>query len=264
MRVSAISMICMAVTAIVSSGFPAALFIIVRRKFKTSAVPLLTGAAAFILFALVLERQVHLAVLGRFHLRQNPLAYMAYGALMAGIFEETARFLSFHILKKKYRGFSTALSYGTGHGGIEAMLLAGFAMINSIVFSIMINSGMADTITAPLSGAALTQANEQIAALCTAAPYMFLVSGFERLFAIALQLSLSVIVYYSVTSKDKWWLFPTAIALHALADVPAALMQAGVLSNIWVVEGIIMISATALSLLAIFTHKRLKTVAEGE
>ena len=232
-----------------------------------NVIPMLVGAAAFILFAMILEGAVHKIVLnpdasGNIALQSKPFLLTLYACLMAGIFEETARFLSFHILKKKYRGFSTALSYGTGHGGIEAMLLAGFAMINSIVFSIMINFGMADTITAPLSGAALTQANEQIAALCTAAPYMFLVSGFERLFAIALQLSLSVIVYYSVTSKGKWWLFPTAIALHALADVPAALMQAGVLSNIWVVEGIIMISAVALSMLAVFTHKHLKTIEE--
>ncbi|MDR0538038.1 MAG: YhfC family intramembrane metalloprotease [Tannerellaceae bacterium] len=59
---------------------------------------------------------------------------------MAGLFEETARFISFKILKKKYNGIGTGLAYGIGHGGIEAVLLAGLSMIVSIVFCIMINT----------------------------------------------------------------------------------------------------------------------------
>lgn len=265
MNVPVSSIVFMIVSAIISIGTPIVMFIYFRKRYHAKVIPMIVGAAAFILFALVLESAVHRFVLnpdasGNIALKSTPFLFTLYACLMAGIFEETARFISFHLLKKKYCDFSTGLAYGTGHGGIEAILLAGVAMISSIVFSVMINSGMADAITAPLSETALTRVNAQIAALCTAESYMFLVSGFERLFAIALQLSLSVIVYYSVTSKGKWWLFPTAIALHALADVPAALMQAGILKNIWFVEGIIMISAVVLSMLAVFTHKRLKTV----
>ena len=66
---------------------------------------------------------------------------------MAGIFEETARFVSFKILKKIFTGISTGLSYGIGHGGIESVLLAGFSMIAGLVFGILINTGNIGIIT---------------------------------------------------------------------------------------------------------------------
>ena len=54
---------------------------------------------------------------------------------MAGIFEETGRFLAFKtVLRKKQGKDINALMYGAGHGGFEAAALLGITMINNIIY----------------------------------------------------------------------------------------------------------------------------------
>jgi uncharacterized membrane protein YhfC len=248
----------MVLSAIISIGGPIFLFILFHKKYKAPILPMIFGIVAFILFALVLESSLHSVILIRFALREKPIIFMLYGGLMAGIFEETGRFLSFTLLKRKYKGIGTGLSYGIGHGGIEAIILAGIAMMVNIVLSILVNTGLLGTIMGTLEGAALEQMNVQITALVTTAPYWFLVGGMERIFAIGIQLSLSIIVFYSVFCKKKWWLYPVAIALHALIDFPAALMQVGIIKSILFVEVFTCLSSVLLILLARYIHRRMK------
>jgi uncharacterized membrane protein YhfC len=218
---------------------------------------MLFGVAGFVIFALILESIIHRIVIGRFVSPSTPVLYVIYGVCMAGIFEETARFIAFKILKKKYQGIGTALSYGIGHGGIESILLAGLAMINSIATSIIFNTGNIESITGKLQGDMLAAANNQLVALITTAPYMFLVSGIERMMAIAVQLSLSVVVFYAVFGKKKTWLYPLAIVLHAIVDIPAILFQIGVIKSIFAVEGIICVLTVGVVLFAKYLHKKL-------
>jgi len=60
---------------------------------------------------------------------------------------------------------------------------------------------------------------------------MFLLSGVERIFAIGIQISLSVIVFYSVFCKNKLWLFPLAIIMHAIIDITPAAFQVGIIKK---------------------------------
>jgi uncharacterized membrane protein YhfC len=258
MQVSFLSIIFMALSAIISIGLPIFLFTFFHKKYKAPVLPMIVGITAFIIFVLVLERSIHLIVLGKFALKQKPFIYMLYGTLMAGLFEETARFLSFNILKRKYNGINTGLSYGIGHGGIEAIILSGIAMINAIVFSIIINTGSLEIITGKLQGEALDQINTQITTLISTAPYLFFIGGIERIFAIGIQMSLSIIIFYSVFCKGKWWLYPIAIIIHAIIDSPAALMQAGAINNVFIVEGLVCLSSILIMLLAKVIHKKLK------
>jgi uncharacterized membrane protein YhfC len=258
MSVPVLSIVFMAVSAILAIGIPVCLFIVFRKKFNLKVVPLLVGIAGFVVFALVLESLVHRIVIGRFLSPSTPALYVIYGVFMAGIFEETARFIAFKILKrKKYEGIGTALSYGIGHGGIEAILLAGLSMISSIATSIIINTGNIETITGKLQGDVLAAANSQLTALITTAPYVFLVSGIERVMAMAVQLSLSAIVFYAVFGKKKTWLYLLAIVLHAIVDIPAVLFQIGVIKSIFAVEGIICLLAVCLVLFARYLHGKL-------
>jgi uncharacterized membrane protein YhfC len=265
MHVSMASIMCMGVSALVSIGAPIALFVIFYRKYKAPALPLLFGALAFIVCALILEGSVHRIVFANVNLRENPFMYTLYGTLMAGIFEETGRFISFSALKKlkkNYKGVGAGLSYGIGHGGIEAVALAGAAMINNIVLSVMISSGSAENILADLKGDTLLQASAQITALTTTESYLFLIGGVERLFAMGVQIALSILVFYAV--YKKLWLYPLAILLHALVDIPVALMQVGVIKNIFFVEGLVGISCALLLLLAAYIHKNAMLTAVKE
>jgi uncharacterized membrane protein YhfC len=247
----------MAVSAVISIGLPAALFIFIYKKYNAKFLPMITGVAAFVIFALVLEQAVHAVVLGKTAIRQNTPVYILYGIFMAGIFEETARFISFKILKRKYYGIETGLAYGIGHGGIEAILLAGVTMIGNIIFSVTINSGNAEMLTSKLTGDALANTNYAINALVTTAPYVFLFSGIERMMAITVQITLSILVFYSVY-KEKLWLFPLAIVLHAIVDISAMLMQTGIIKSILLVEGTVFVCAVLLVIFTLYLHKRFK------
>jgi uncharacterized membrane protein YhfC len=258
MQVSTFSIIFMVISAIISIGLPIILFVIFHKKYNAKTLPMILGIIAFILFALVLEQSIHSIVLNNFHLSDKPFVYIVYGIFMAGIFEETARLISFNILKKKYNGIGTGLAYGVGHGGIESILIVGLSMINNIVFCILLNTGGAEAIISKLQGDALVQLNTQINTLLNTAPYMFLIGGIERIFAIVIQISLSLIVYYSVYGKNKIWLFPLAIILHAIIDIPAVAMQAGLIKSMLLVEGLVFLGAIIVTLFAIKIHKQLK------
>jgi uncharacterized membrane protein YhfC len=169
--------------------------------------------------------------------------------MMAGIFEETARFLVFIFILKvavKKSDINTGLSYGVGHGGIEAILLAGLTAISNIIFSLTYNAGVL-----PITPEVVEPINQ----LLTMQPVIFLVSGLERMLAIAIQISLSVIVYLGVRYR-KYWLYPIAILLHALIDVPAAMTQRGALS-IAACEGIIAVLTIILCFAAYQLYKNI-------
>ena len=256
--VPSMSIFFMAVSAAISIGLPIVLFLFLRKKYGLKIVPCLVGCAAFIVFALVLEQLLHMAVLrpasdGNIALREtNPLLYCLYGIFAAGIFEETARLLSFNILKKKYGDFATGLSYGIGHGGIESIILAGVSLLSSIVFSIMINSGN----TAIADGSPAIQ--KQFESLIGSESILFLFSGIERILAISVHISLSIIVWHAVMRKGKLWLYPVAISLHALVNLSAVLYQVGIITSVAIVEALVAACAIIVAFVAFTVTKKLK------
>jgi uncharacterized membrane protein YhfC len=54
------------------------------------------------------------------------------------------------------------------------------------------------------------------------------------------------------------WLFPLAIVLHAIIDIPAAAMQVNVLKNVLFVECLVGLCAVIITIIALFVHKKLK------
>jgi uncharacterized membrane protein YhfC len=240
----------MAVSAVISIGLPILLLIVSMKKFGAKGVPFILGAAVFIVFSLILEQGLHsVALKPDGIIRNNAALFVLYGTLAAGVFEETGRFIAFHFLKRKnYSGVANALSYGAGHGGIEAILLAGLTMISNIVLSVIANLGLTSVL------GSVPQLDEAINTFATVNPALFLVGGLERIFAITIHISLSVIVWHSVMS-EKVWLFPIAILLHAAIDVPAALAQAGVFSNIVIIEVLVAISAVVLAATAFAVNR---------
>lgn len=248
------SIACMAVSAVVGVGLPVGLFLGLRKRLSLQVVPMIVGVAVFVLFAMVLEQTLHMVVLrpqpdGTMALRDNnPALYVLYGIFAAGIFEETGRLVAFLALKRFFKGVRTAVSYGIGHGGIEAILLLSLPMVSDIVLSMVINADPNGQIASALPAATRY-------ALVGTAPAYFLVGGGERILAIAIQLSLSLLVWIAVTHKGRWWLFPLAILLHAVCDTPAAIAQTGHLS-VGLTEGVTAVAAVAVSAYALWWFRR--------
>ena len=251
--VPALSIVFMIITCAISFGVPIALFIYLRLVKKADIYPFFAGCTVMLLFAFILESGAHSLVLSSpagSAIKGNIWLYAIYGGFMAGLFEETGRYLAFSFALKKYRAKNVnALMYGAGHGGFEAIVIVGLTMINNIVWSFMINSGRIAELTGSLTGDQLAQAQQSIGLLISTPSYQFLLGGVERLFAILLHISLSVLVWFAVKWEGKLYLYPMAILLHFAVDAAAALLS-GLGVNVVVIEAVVAVLTTAVAFFA--------------
>lgn len=241
--VSQKSIIIMCVTVALMLLLPILTALVFRRKFQVKLVPLLTGAALFFLFTQVLEKLLHTIVLkpnlnGTSALQQHsPVLYILYGALAAGVFEETARFIGFHFLKKKFLGIGTAIAYGIGHGGLEVLIIA-LGALSQLMLAFSINSGSSQVLSL------IPKATVQ-ALIHTSGLSIFL--GFvERVPAFAIQICLSIVVWLAVNQAGKKWFYPLAIGIHAAVDFSAGLYSVGFVKSDVLIEAILFVEALLL------------------
>ena len=231
------------ITVILLIAVTTVFFICWRRKHKerTSIRYLIAGAVGFIVSARMLELGVHYFCI----IADNPvsryingsiIAFVLYGTVMAGVFEECGRHIILKYIMKKNRTPENAVMYGIGHGGIEILSVALPSIITYLVIAVMFSKGnvkealIALKITEDTAAAALPSV--QAAA---AFDYgMMALNVIERLFAMFMHIGLTVIVFYGVHNAKKGYL-PLAILLHMLMDTFAALYQKGVVP-LWAVE----------------------------
>lgn len=252
-QVSVLSIAMMAVSAVLALFAPLAIFFILRRRRRMRFLPLLVGAVSFVLFALVLEQLVHGAVFSSAgisaFLKEHWWAYTLYGGLMAGIFEETGRLCSFYFVLRRSPGqLGSALSYGVGHGWIEAVVVGAVPMASSIWMAVTLNAGG----TLPSVPAAMV--GEAVSALTGSSPTLFLATGVERVVAVAAHIALSVLVWMAASGRGPWGLFFLSILLHVVINVPAGLYQSGMLTSIWLIEGLtaVLVVAVCVATAAIY------------
>ena len=252
-QVPVLSIIFMCVSLVFSVAFPIALFMYFKKRHEADTPPFFIGCAVMLLFALVLESVVHSLVLGSpagNTIVNNTLLYALYGGLMAGIFEETGRFLAFKTVMGRYRhNDANALMYGAGHGSLEVLALLGLTMITNITFSLMLNGGGAAEALRGMSAADAASMEEIFASLTGSAPYIFLMGIIERVFAVVLQISLSVIVWFSVKRSGRLYLYPTAIGIHAAVDAVTAVLSRSAVPTV-VTEIVIGVMAAAVAFFA--------------
>lgn len=217
------------------------IFIVIWRKQhgkKVSFKSLIIGAIGFIVSARVLELLVHMVCI----VMENPIsrfinghtvAYVIYGALMAGVFEECGRYIIMKLFMKKNLTKENAIMYGIGHGGIEVWVitLAVVAMYFSIALSVK-TMGVDATMTAMgVDENSLAQALPSFVAATNFGFSGAFFNIFERIVCMFLHISLTVIVYYAVKSGQKKYLF-YAVAAHMLVDLFPAMYQRGVVNII--------------------------------
>ncbi len=226
--VPALSIVFMAVAGILSVFLPIVLLVYFHRKKGADILPFFVGCAVMLLFAFVLESLAHGIILSSpagAKIRENAWLYALYGGLMAGLFEETGRFLALKtVLKNRLSNDANALMYGAGHGGFEAIMILGITSVNNIIWSVLINSGSTAALTGGLGGDTLAQAENVIQTLITTSPFLFLLGGVERVLAIILHIALSVLVWFAV-KKRRIQLFLLAVFCHFFVDFVTALFS---------------------------------------
>ena len=252
--VSTISIVFMIMNMVLGVFIPVALLIYFKKKYQTSIKSFFIGCAVMLIFAFVLEQMVHSIVLGSSVgavIQNNIWLYALYGALMAGLFEETGRFLAMrYVLKKEHDNPHNALMYGAGHGGFEMFAILTMGMVNNLIYAVMINMGQTQTLLTSLDDATKDVLQVAIDTLIQTPSWQFLLSPVERLAAIMAQVGLSVIVWFAaIGKKSKISLYVLAVLLHALMD-GAAVVAAKSGISLLLVEGIVWLMTIGIVLVA--------------
>lgn len=252
--VSELSIAIIIVNMILGVLIPIVLLVYFKKKYRASIKSFLTGLAVMLLFAMVLEQLVHSVVLGSsisIVIQENIWLYALYGSLMAGLFEETGRFLAMrYVLKKEHGNAHNALMYGAGHGGFEMFAVLTIGMINNLIYSVMINLGQTQKLLEALDEATKGILQTAFDALIQTPSWHFMLSPVERFAAITAQIGLSVIIWYAATGeKSKGNLFVLAILLHAILDGVAVITAKSGISLI-VVEAVVWLIAIGITLIA--------------
>ncbi|MFO8072360.1 MAG: YhfC family glutamic-type intramembrane protease [Polyangia bacterium] len=204
---------------------PVALVAWLRRRSGVGWCYLGAGALVFLVFQLL--TRIPAMQLGQYLLADDLRSsqgltwlWLSAAALSAGLFEEVGRYLGWRVLlRRKTRSFDGALMYGAGHGGLEsALLVAGMAamgLVNALVLP-----GM-DAASLGLSGQHAEQLREAQRQIAEMPGWMPLIGAFERVPAMLIHLSCSLIVLQCFTRGSLRWLW-AAIGYHALVDLVGA------------------------------------------
>ena len=138
--------------------------------------------------------------------------------LSAGVFEETARLLSFRYWAKDARTWGKGLMVGAGHGGAESIILGIIVGLN-ITFLWLFNN---DRLTALVPPGERQLITETIAMMLETPWFGTMLGAVERMSTLAFHLLLSLLVMQVFVTGKIWW-FLLAVFLHAAVDAGAVL-----------------------------------------
>jgi uncharacterized membrane protein YhfC len=206
-----------AVEILIMLALPVILMLLLIRRPGVSWGLILAGVVAFVGSQVVhLPLNWGLGLLGGGRgVALWPLPLMALVAgLSAGICEEVARYLILRFWRREARSWVQGVAFGTGHGGVEALFAAGLVLVTFVNMIVLRQMGLE---TLGLAGEMLEQAQAQVEAYWSMAWYLPLLGGLERVFALAIQISLSLLVVRSLTRNNLAWLL-AAVGAHALVD----------------------------------------------
>jgi len=151
--------------------------------------------------------------------------------LTAGLCEELARALGYWLLKRTRR-LEEGIMLGIGHGGFEAMVIGGVFTAASL--SALLPMLGTDLSTLNLSPEQLSAVELQISTLL-GSPSLSFAPLLERLLAMTLHVSLSVMVLKAFQTRKPLWVV-AAIVYHMVVDAIAVYIgvnSTGTVQGVW-------------------------------
>ncbi len=239
-----LSLIFVGVSALVCLFAPTALAVIMIKKRGAKLRAFLLGAAVFAVFQLLTRIPLlgWLQTTAWFMLftMTQPVIFMLLLAFTAGLFEECGRWVGIRfLLKPDMLNWDNAFVFGLGHGGMEALALAG---INYAVLFVQMIGGQAT------------------AAVIATPPLDFLAGAAERVLAVAMHVGFTMLVFYAVRQRKPLWLV-IAIAAHTAVDIVAGLISLQYIAlGVWAVEGVLAVLAAVM----VFVTIRFKPLLKSE
>jgi len=195
------------ISIIVEVGVPIILAVYIWRKYRISWAIFFLGIAFFLLslVRIPLNNLLNSIISSNFRGDLAIILIGLFASFTAGLFEEGVRVIAIGAIIKQ-RSYEKGIMYGIGHGGGgESMIFVGM----SVLFSFLAYKFFPDVIPVNLLS--------QLAGIDW---YMPLVGALERIFAVTIQISFSVLVMYAFM-KRKYYLILAAIFYHMIVDFTA-------------------------------------------
>lgn len=156
--------------------------------------------------------------------------------LSAGVFEESARYVTYNRWLRRNRSWRDGLMLGAGHGGMEAILLGLVSFYSFLQLLALRGTDLAQVLQPEQ-----VEITRSILQTYWSLPYyQHLIPALERAAAICVHLALSLLVLQAFTRRNGLWL-GLAILWHTMVNAVAvfALYTWGV----YVAEGLVVMSA---------------------
>jgi uncharacterized membrane protein YhfC len=225
-------------------AFPIGLGVIIYRRWGLEWRTFLVGAATFI-GSQVLHIPFNLVVLTPIMDKLGLISTLKGSSLIffglilglsAGVFEEGTRYLVYRLWLRDVKRWKEAVFFGAGHGGIEAILLGGLALLAFFQAAAYRNADLTELVPPEQ----LQLARTQLDAYWSAPWYAAILGAVERSLAIIIQISLAVLVFQSVVHRKVIWLL-FAVGWHTVVD---ALAVFGIQTwDVYITEGLLAILA---------------------
>ena len=229
---------------LVMIGLPVLLAFLVTRYFKVSWWVVLAGVLTFVAsqvlrvpLAAGINALYSNGTLSVTNTQWVPVVNGIIAGLLAGICEESARWVGFKVLKKKAEKYGSAFGLGVGHGGAESILLAVLGTAVTLFTVLFYNPGA--QIAKGVSTNEVQYMLFQIEQFWLSPWHTGLLPGVERIIALSTQIVLATLVWKSIADRSFVW-FGLAVLYHTVIDAVAVFLQ-GIGWGYWQIEGILAI-----------------------
>lgn len=160
-------------------------------------------------------------------LRSDKLLYCFSQALLSGVLEEVARYITFRYPLKNKTARTVSIMYGLGHDSFESVAVGGIMSLQYVSYALTCNSKGVGIF---LEGLNEEETADMLRSFTTLADHSFLNSllvDADMLSGTFFHVAMSVIVFMAARTGDwKRWLL-TAIGIHTLMDMREYLVVSG-------------------------------------
>lgn len=234
--VNILTIVAICITLFIGLVLPIALYIVygVRNKKKEVWIAGAFGACGFVLLQVAIRLQIInvFAALPGFitWVKTYYILYCFILAFTAGAFEVIGRYGVAKILSKseslsKNLTYEMGIAAGIGHGGIEAVVLIGTAYVNNLIYVILINTGLFDSMLDKLMGTekeafyTMYQQFQAVRDILIETPWQtFLLAGYERILTMVIHIALTLLVFYFVSQRKDIAGILICLFLHTAVD----------------------------------------------
>lgn len=255
MTLPVLSIVFAAVGACIAILGPILLFIGLRRPRGLRLFPAAVGVLVFLLFTFALEAPAHNLLL---HIdavdgfvSPRPWASALLASLVGGLFQATGMLCVFYfLLRRRFNTLGSALSYGIGHGGANALVFTGAPLIAILVRNYVPDFGFW------LPGALRFMLGDGFYSLAGSQGSILLAQALLRIVVFAFHLAAAVLVWMAASGRSHWGLYFLAILAHAALNFSKGLYGFGLVGSIWLVLVISAVFTAAVCVLTAWLYEK--------